>query len=539
MPDPLNNPAAKLVAKVGLPLKAAADDAAHRERLTLGEWVALALAEKLERPELAPRRRVGRRARPNPIITTDIDAQLKQLVDRAAAAAGLPINEFVARVLAERLERPELAVIPRNATAAEKACAPPKAPPPQPPPATPAKPGTLGVIMDAYLAHLALKVQAGKIVAAHQENVSRAVTDFGLAWRVRLHDGTGPGTQALVRWQDAATGSDAIAQVKAATGRPLCGMAVRNRDVPLAQATRDDLTRWLLANPQWQAGWTQCNNLLAIVTCFRWHEEETGERVPYRRSALPDFDKRSRRAAERHEYIALMRHTSSRELRRALYALWNLQGIRTCEMRGLLWTDFRSERRGRQQGQQPSVLGDDDFAWERAFILIAKHKTRKKTGKPKLIALTRRQARWFAALYRQRPAGVPHVFLNTEGGPWTRDALAKHLRNTARRIGLDDGIADRISAYCFRHTFATEADAAGMPQARTALLLGHQGTEMLNRVYSKVASKPDVMRDAAETAERLRREARKADGGPHAGGNGANGANGATGANGTPTGPIA
>ncbi len=40
--------------------------------------------------------------------------ELKELVDQAAYDAGLPTNEYVAKILAEKLRRPDLARIPRK-----------------------------------------------------------------------------------------------------------------------------------------------------------------------------------------------------------------------------------------------------------------------------------------------------------------------------------------------------------------------------------------------------------------------------------------
>jgi len=44
------------------------------------------------------------------------DPALKALAGKQADAAGLPLSEYVAKVLAERLNRPELAKIPRKPT---------------------------------------------------------------------------------------------------------------------------------------------------------------------------------------------------------------------------------------------------------------------------------------------------------------------------------------------------------------------------------------------------------------------------------------
>jgi hypothetical protein len=40
--------------------------------------------------------------------------QLKQAIGNAADEAGLPMNEYIARVMAKHLKKPQLAVIPRK-----------------------------------------------------------------------------------------------------------------------------------------------------------------------------------------------------------------------------------------------------------------------------------------------------------------------------------------------------------------------------------------------------------------------------------------
>ena len=48
------------------------------------------------------------------IFTLRIGPGLKEAIGKAADEAGLPMNEFIAKVMADHLERPELAAIPRK-----------------------------------------------------------------------------------------------------------------------------------------------------------------------------------------------------------------------------------------------------------------------------------------------------------------------------------------------------------------------------------------------------------------------------------------
>lgn len=384
---------------------------------------------------------------------------------------------------------------------------------------------TLGGAVSAYLEHLALRVEAGDFSRDAYLNIQRNLSRFVLAWSVIGRDGrhwlvpiTEPAVTILPNGRrhvkrslkysaDSAEAAIAEAAKIAAgckVGPVVTGLAVEprvrsNSERPLGECSQDDLTRWLLANPQWQSDYSKGDALLAIVGCFSWFEDEYKVPAPYRRKRLPKLQKKPRREATTDEYVKLMGHGSSRQLRRALWCLYNVQGIRPGSMRNLKWTDFN---------------------WEGGYVLTYKHKTARATGKPLLIVLTPRQLRFFKNLHRQRPPWPDHVFLNTDGKPWTRNSFGQHLRRTAERIGLDEGeggfitdttrkICERVSAYCFRHTFATQADEAGVPGEDTAMVMGHANQRMLREVYSKASQKVQHNRRAAERIERLRLKARR------------------------------
>lgn len=353
---------------------------------------------------------------------------------------------------------------------------------------------TIRAGVEARLASLSLRVQIGTLDRDNFTNIERHLRRFADAWHVAL-----PGRAPVLvpmfessRRKPIATcaksAEEALAIAAKLEGSPPSAgepRVARNGDRALSSCSSDDLMRWLLANPQWQSGHTKKNNLVAIVDCFHWYEEETGAKSPFRRSRLPEFVCPPRREAYDREYIALMRHTSSRQLRRALWCLANGKGIRTIEMRDMLWTDFD---------------------WEGGFALTYKHKTARKTKKPRVLILTPRLFRFFSNMHRQRGPFTDHVFVNTEGRPWTRRSFALHLRRTAKRIGLDDGSTGLVSAYCFRHAFATQADEAGMTRDDIGLLMG---TTLVREVYSKASSKVRHLRAKAEEAERLTRQARR------------------------------
>ena len=180
-------------------------------------------------------------------------------------------------------------------------------------------------------------------------------------------------------------------------------------------------------------------------------------------------------------------------MRRATFCLRRI-GIRTKEIRDLLWDDVD--------------LGDLS-----PHINLEKHKTRRKTGKARKIGLDVATRNFLRALKRnQRKAiekGEQHVFLNSYGKPWaTRQVFARHLRRYAERIGLDEGVEKRVSAYCVRHTYVCDGIRAGITTRRIADQIGHTKTNVIDAVYGS-STREDVEHLSEVAEEMLRKRKRR------------------------------
>jgi integrase len=222
------------------------------------------------------------------------------------------------------------------------------------------------------------------------------------------------------------------------TERELSRFAARFGEQDVDQCRQHDLTAWLNENPQWKAVESRRRIISIITGCFRWAEdEELIDRCPYRRPrSLRGLPAKVRRPATSAEIVQLMRG-GSKPLRRALYILIKT-GMRTCEMRKLVWDD---------------VLLDVPTP----HLSIARHKTFRKTGKPRLIGLDASTVRFLRNLKRQYEGYCrfaetfgadwppPFVFTNCDGTPWDKNAFARHLRRYAERFGLDEGVDERVS----------------------------------------------------------------------------------------------
>jgi integrase len=120
--------------------------------------------------------------------------------------------------------------------------------------------------------------------------------------------------------------------------------------------------------------------------------------------------------------------------------------------------------------------------------VLGEHKT-DKTGKPRVVLLPPGLVELCRELARRYPTGP--LFRNSLGRPLTTKRIRDWVYDARRRLGLG-----RVVPYGYRHTFATDALAGGVPDAQVAELLGHSGTGMLHRHYSHLTAKAATLRSA-------------------------------------------
>jgi integrase len=152
----------------------------------------------------------------------------------------------------------------------------------------------------------------------------------------------------------------------------------------------------------------------------------------------------------------------------------------------------------RHSGARPAEIHTLTVAavnWQSATASLKHHKTAGKTKKPKLLVFTKAA---MAILEKQRAKyGEGRLFRNGNGGPWSCGSLTRAVWRVSKTIGRP------YRCYGQRHTFATNLLLAGVPETHVAALLGHSDTKMVNSHYSHVGSMSNVLRDAAEKANRI------------------------------------
>lgn len=206
------------------------------------------------------------------------------------------------------------------------------------------------------------------------------------------------------------------------------------------------------------------HQIQAIQRVFNWAMQmELVQKNPAAKLKRPPAGRRKRILAPVEQARVL--RSSRRHARRVLIFMRETI-CRPTEARELIWEDWRPEE---------SLFAVGDF----------KAKERRQDGADyRFILLTPRAERLIARLHDRAsehgpPAGP--VFLTSHKKPWTRNALRLCVRRVCRRLGLDAIDGEHIVPYTFRHTAATRATAAGMPDRVLADLMGHTNTQTTAR----------------------------------------------------------
>ena len=121
-------------------------------------------------------------------------------------------------------------------------------------------------------------------------------------------------------------------------------------------------------------------------------------------------------------------------------------------------------------------------------VILAEHKS-DHTGKNRVIFLPPELVDMLAIQVTRY--GTGNLFRSYKGDPWTQRSVTEAMGRLQRKIGV------KAIAYGYRHTYATDALAGGVPDATVAALLGHTSTAMLHKHYSHLGSRAEVLREAS------------------------------------------
>jgi integrase len=249
------------------------------------------------------------------------------------------------------------------------------------------------------------------------------------------------------------------------------------------------LTDFVEAHPEWRSISTRRAKANGIRAAFNWAFRQ--ERIARNPFVNVQYAEHERRAEMPDDALAQLERVSSKQFEAVLRFL-RLTGCRTGELCQATW-------------------GDMDL--ERGIWTIERHKSRRFTGRPKVVALVTEAVAVLRAILGALAATdqtdslapvVPSlgmiaptnfIFRNTRGGPWRPGVLSYQLRRLKKRHGIDV----KASLHGVRHRALSAMIEAGAPIKLVAEQAGHSTTAVTERFYwHRSEGAIDAMRAAAE-----------------------------------------
>lgn len=221
---------------------------------------------------------------------------------------------------------------------------------------------------------------------------------------------------------------------------------------------------WIDGMPSVTSG-TKRNYCRAVQRAMRWAEQEgLIERSPIAHFKKPKAGRREV-VVTTDEYATILHHTRDPEFRDLVTVTWET-GCRPQE-------SLRVEAR------------HVDLANARWVFPSAEAKT----GVPRIVYLSD-QAH---AITRRLVALHPHgkLFRNTDGAPWTTDAVNCRFRSLQKKLGK------KFCLYHFRHTWMTRLLWAGCDSLTVSILAGHCDPSTMTKFYQHLSLSPEFLRAAA------------------------------------------
>lgn len=200
-----------------------------------------------------------------------------------------------------------------------------------------------------------------------------------------------------------------------------------------------------------------------LLTCLSW----AGVRVPGR-VRRPPKESRGADCVLTPEQYERVRTLATGDLRGLIVLLWET---------------------GCRPGEAAAITAEA-VDWSAGMVRLTAHKTRRHTGRDRLIPLTLAA---IEVLARQRAVyQTGHLFRTTRDKPFDKQRINQRFQDLARRAGFP------VIAYGFRHSFATHALAAGISDSQVAALMGHTSTAMIHKHYSHIGEMIGLLKAAAE-----------------------------------------
>jgi integrase len=231
------------------------------------------------------------------------------------------------------------------------------------------------------------------------------------------------------------------------------------------------LTTWLDANPGWKGGRRHAAGI--TKRALAWAREQglvTSD--PFADVSVPRGGRRERVLTEdeRKEILAAIKDQPFRDF------------------------VFAMQETGCRPGEIARVT-KAEVDLDLGVWVLQRHKTAKKSGKPRVVYLTPAMVELTRKLVLKNSEGP--LFRGPRGGrPFSRNNIRCRFRRLREKFPQLAGVV----AYSYRHTYCTAALVNGVGVAQVAELMGHTSTDMVTAVYSKLSQQIGHLREAARRA---------------------------------------
>lgn len=145
------------------------------------------------------------------------------------------------------------------------------------------------------------------------------------------------------------------------------------------------------------------------------------------------------------------------------------------------------EQTGARPYSEIGRLEAKDIDFEKGSATLTKHKTSKKTGKPRVIYFTPAALEVLRRLSDRYPTGL--LFRTKRNSGWNQNNSMKWSYLIKEKLGIE------FNPYCMRHVFITNALLRGVPVEVVAELVGNT-PQMIHKHYSHVGKNHDALRAA-------------------------------------------
>jgi integrase len=256
------------------------------------------------------------------------------------------------------------------------------------------------------------------------------------------------------------------------------------------------LEEWLLNHPEWASDWTKNQVVKLVHAAFNWAAR--GRIIPgnpFRGFSHPAGE--PRRPLTDKEFQALLRATSTwvkRARKKKVYPSDRKRRQRPSAgarfRQFLIYLRFTGCR-----PKEAYRLRWDDIDLENAVIVLRRHKTSKKTKKPRIIPLHPVVLKLLIQI-RKRNEHPELVFLTHRRTPWNRSNLSLRVR----RLRAIASVPDDAKLYGTRHAFGVRSVLNGVDLKTLAELMGHTSTRTTEHYLYLLSGHREHLADALRQA---------------------------------------